>query len=41
MKKNVVDERRFPDEYNEKLLNVNETMANLNNKGICVFEGEG
>lgn len=41
MKKHVVEEKRFPTEYNEKLLNVNETIANLNNKGLCVFDGEG
>ncbi|MGL5649340.1 MAG: GTP-sensing pleiotropic transcriptional regulator CodY [Clostridium sp.] len=40
MKKKVTDERRFPSDYNEKLLNVNETLANLVNKGECVFEGE-
>ncbi|MGL5416661.1 MAG: GTP-sensing pleiotropic transcriptional regulator CodY [Clostridium sp.] len=40
MKKKVTDERRFPNDYNEKLLNVNETLANLVNKGECVFEGE-
>ncbi|MGL5353307.1 MAG: GTP-sensing pleiotropic transcriptional regulator CodY [Clostridium sp.] len=41
MKNHVVGEKRFPNEYNEKLLNVNETLANLNNKGLCVFEDEG
>ncbi|MGL4873871.1 MAG: GTP-sensing pleiotropic transcriptional regulator CodY [Clostridium sp.] len=40
MKKKVTDERKFPTEYNEKLLNVSETLANLVNKGECVFEGE-
>ncbi|WP_297631403.1 GTP-sensing pleiotropic transcriptional regulator CodY [uncultured Clostridium sp.] len=40
MKKKVTDERRFPTDYNDKLLNVNETLANLLNKGDCVFEGE-
>ncbi|MGL4849069.1 MAG: GTP-sensing pleiotropic transcriptional regulator CodY [Clostridium sp.] len=40
MKKKVTDERKFPTDYNEKLLNVSETLANLVNKGECVFEGE-
>ena len=40
MKKKVVDDRRFPADYNTRLLNTTETSANLNNKGICVLEGE-
>jgi len=40
MKKKVVDERRFPADYNTRLLNTTETLANLNNKGMCVLEGE-
>lgn len=40
MKKKVVDERRFPADYNTRLLNTTETSANLNNKGMCVLEGE-
>jgi transcriptional pleiotropic repressor len=31
---------RFPESYNAKLLNVHETLANLTNEGICVFEEE-
>ncbi|SHE62980.1 GTP-sensing pleiotropic transcriptional regulator CodY [Clostridium fallax] len=41
MKRKVLDDKRFPDSYNEKLLNIQETIANLANKGLCVFEGEG
>lgn len=41
MKQKVVEEKRFPDDYNNKLLNINDTMANIQNKGECVFEGEG
>ena len=41
MKQKVLDEKRFPNEYNEKLLKVSETLSNLPNKGECVFEGMG
>lgn len=41
MKKKVLEDKRFPTEYNEKLLNITETLSNLPNKGCCVFEGEG
>lgn len=41
MRKKVLDEKRFPVEYNEKLNNIIETLSNLPNKGFCVFEGEG
>ncbi|MBU5488669.1 GTP-sensing pleiotropic transcriptional regulator CodY [Clostridium sp. MSJ-8] len=41
MKKKVVDEKRFPKEYNDKLLKISETIANMPYKGNCVFEGEG
>ncbi|PRR84189.1 GTP-sensing pleiotropic transcriptional regulator CodY [Clostridium vincentii] len=40
MKKKVVDDRRFPADYNTRLLNTTETSANLKNKGMCVLEGE-
>lgn len=40
MKKKVVEDKRFPSEYNSKLLEVTETISNLPNKGNCVFEGE-
>ena len=41
MKKQVVDEKRFPKGFNENLLNIHETVANLENQGNCVFEDEG
>ncbi|AYE33083.1 GTP-sensing pleiotropic transcriptional regulator CodY [Clostridium septicum] len=41
MRKHVIDDKRFPQEYNEKLLNIQDTISNLGNKGLCVFEGEG
>ena len=34
----VVQEKRFPDHYNNKLLNVHEPKSNLENQGKCVFE---
>ncbi|WP_294167826.1 GTP-sensing pleiotropic transcriptional regulator CodY [uncultured Clostridium sp.] len=41
MKKQVLDEKRFPKEYNENLLSINESIANLPNEGVCVFEDAG
>ncbi|QAA33223.1 MULTISPECIES: GTP-sensing pleiotropic transcriptional regulator CodY [Clostridium] len=41
MKKKILDDKRFPEEYNNKLLNIGDTLANLPNKGQCVFDGEG
>ena len=41
MKKKVLEEKRFPENYNMKLLNIHETISNIGNKGQCVFEGEG
>lgn len=40
MKKKVIEEKKFPDEYNNKLLNIQESMPNLYNNGACVFEGQ-
>ncbi|CDI49356.1 GTP-sensing pleiotropic transcriptional regulator CodY [Clostridium tetani] len=34
----VVPEKRFPEHYNNKLLNVHGTKSNLENQGECVFE---
>lgn len=34
----VVLEKRFPDHYNNKILNVHGTKSNLENQGECVFE---
>ena len=41
MRKKVEEEGKFPNEYNDKLLKVRETIANIAGKGECVFEGEG
>ncbi|MBU5482770.1 GTP-sensing pleiotropic transcriptional regulator CodY [Clostridium sp. MSJ-11] len=41
VKDRVVEEMRFPDFYNNKLLNVHETLSNLTNNGKCVFEEHG
>lgn len=41
MKRKVVEEKKFPKEYNNKLLKISETIANMPYKGNCVFEGEG
>ena len=38
VKDQVVKNMRFPDEYNNRLLSIDETRANLSSKGICVFE---
>lgn len=38
VKGKILEEKRFPDHYNNKLLNIHETKANLTNKGICVFD---
>ncbi|MFL0268261.1 GTP-sensing pleiotropic transcriptional regulator CodY [Candidatus Clostridium radicumherbarum] len=40
VKNKIIAEMRFPEDYNSKLLNVHETMANLPNEGLCVFEEE-
>jgi transcriptional pleiotropic repressor len=41
VRENVLNDMRFPDEYNSKLLNAHETIANLPNRGECVFSEEG
>ena len=38
VKDEIIKSMRFPEDYNSSLLNINETKANLMNKGICVFE---
>ncbi len=38
VKEKVLAENRFPDDYNSKLLNIHDTVANINNKDKCVFE---
>ncbi|MCM8710613.1 GTP-sensing pleiotropic transcriptional regulator CodY [Clostridium sp. SYSU_GA19001] len=40
VKNKIINEMRFPEIYNSKLLNIHETQANLTNDGICVFEEE-
>ncbi|MEG1255198.1 GTP-sensing pleiotropic transcriptional regulator CodY [Clostridium sp.] len=40
VKKQVVQDKRFPEEYNNKLLNIDETKSNIPNKSICVFSNE-
>ncbi|WP_102400662.1 GTP-sensing pleiotropic transcriptional regulator CodY [Haloimpatiens massiliensis] len=36
----ILKDKHFPEDYNNKLLEFNETKANLANKGICAFEEE-
>lgn len=38
VKDKVLNEMRFPESYNNKLLNVHETLSNLTNQGECVFD---
>lgn len=38
VKGKISEEKRFPDSYNNKLLNIHETKANLTNNGVCVFD---
>lgn len=38
VKEKVIEEMRFPESYNNKLLNVHETLANLTNNGKCAFD---
>ncbi len=38
VKDKVLNEMRFPENYNNKLLNVHETLSNLENQGDCVFD---
>lgn len=41
MRNHVINDKRFPENYNDSLLKIKESIANLNNKGQCIFEGEG
>ncbi len=41
MKKKVIEDKKFPEDYNKSLLQVNETLANLPNEGRCVFQEIG
>ncbi|MGV8980286.1 GTP-sensing pleiotropic transcriptional regulator CodY [Clostridium sp.] len=38
VKDEIIKNMRFPEEYNNSLLNINETRENLTNKNICVFQ---
>ncbi|MCI1943900.1 GTP-sensing pleiotropic transcriptional regulator CodY [Clostridium luticellarii] len=38
VKDKIISEMKFPEHYNNKLLNARETIPNLANHGICVFE---
>lgn len=40
VKNKILTDKRFPDDYNTRLLNVHDTLANMPNKGQCVFEEE-
>lgn len=41
MKKKVIEDKKFPEDYNKTLLEVNETLSNLPNEGRCVFQEIG
>jgi transcriptional pleiotropic repressor len=38
VKDKVISEMRFQEQYNSKLLNVHETISNLTNQGLCVYD---
>lgn len=38
MSEKVIKELRFPENYNAKLLGINETMANVENNDTCAFD---
>ena len=38
MKEKVCEDKKFPESYNEKLLDIMDTLPNLKSKGICVME---
>ena len=37
MKSKIMSDMKFPEHYNDKLLNIHETLSNLTNHGQCVF----
>lgn len=41
MKRKVLEDKKFPEDYSKKLLSIQESVSNLTSKGLCVFEGEG
>ncbi len=38
MQKKVIEDKRFPEDYNKTLLENSETSANIPNEGLCVFQ---
>ncbi|APC40928.1 GTP-sensing pleiotropic transcriptional regulator CodY [Clostridium estertheticum] len=40
VKDEIIKNMRFPEDYNNTLLNINETKANLTNENICVFQDD-
>lgn len=38
LKEIVINEQKFPEDYNNQILTINETRPNLRNEGICVFD---
>ena len=40
MKNDILEEMRFPEEYNSRLMGIQETRANITNSEICVFDEE-
>jgi len=38
VKDEIIKNMRFPEDYNNGLMNIGETKANLKNKNICVFQ---
>lgn len=41
MRNYVVNDKKFPLIYNDGLLSISDSVANIKNNGMCVFEGEG
>lgn len=41
MKRKILEDKRFPADYNEKISRITETLSNQSSKGYCVFDGEG
>lgn len=38
IKDEIIKNMRFPEQYNNSLLNINETRENLTNRDVCVFQ---
>lgn len=41
MRETIVKSKRFPQNYNRRLLSIKNTLANSTNNGECVFEDQG